>query len=181
MDRRHLDGAVSGHEPAGVRRVRSHRPDAAIRALVARGLPVQHRRVLRHRDHHERSIVAVHATWRSLRRFRRRDERRKRFADAARSGADALRRRCSGGHRQSRRQFTGDPSGGRSGRCLPLLRRPAGWRVAGPRQANAARPGLLPRRPPVGERTSRRQDRACRRRFVQGSGTAAHQGNGLRR
>lgn len=51
VDRRHVDGALSGDEPSRMRPIRCGGPDAALLSLDGERLPGQQRQVLRHWPH----------------------------------------------------------------------------------------------------------------------------------
>ena len=67
-----------------------------------------------------------------------------RLAHATGAGPNVLRRRRKRCHRPQRRQLEDHPRSQGSGRCLPLLRRPAGWCVERRRQRHAPLLSVLP-------------------------------------
>ncbi|SON88794.1 hypothetical protein XAP412_870019 [Xanthomonas phaseoli pv. phaseoli] len=130
MDRRHLDGAVPGAQPAAPARLRSRRPDESLLQLVSARLPQQHRPLFRYRQHRAPGAGAL-SRWRPrLQRQRRSARGRQWIPDAVGAGGDVLRASPRRAGRACRRQLAHHPCRRRSAGRLPVVRGPGAGRLA---------------------------------------------------
>lgn len=164
MDGRHLHGPLPGREPDRMPRLRPRRPAPPLRALVARGPPERHGRMLRRRDHDAARAGRLPAHGRAV-RARGRVLGGQRLHHAARARAHVLgqrrgrRRRIRGAQldRHPRRAGGGGglPLPGRHPRARPQRRPARGADRAHRRPAarhRRRRRGVVPRARPAGDR-----------------------------